>query len=262
MTTFSIAATGMAVQQNYIDTIANNLANVNTTAFQRSLLVSTDLHYENKSRMGVTSSDTTTIVPTGIQKGLGAKVAAVYRINEQGELKKTDNPLDIAIQGRGFFRVELPDGTFGYTRAGHFQLSPDGEIVTTKGFTVTPGLVIPANATDTSINANGVVEVSIPGQSDPQNIGQLDLVSFMNPAGLEATGDNILLETTASGTPVVGLPNDDGLGTTLQGFIETANTDPIEGITDLITAQRAYELGSKVIQTQDEIESTNVNLKR
>ncbi|MCZ6524005.1 MAG: flagellar basal-body rod protein FlgG [Alphaproteobacteria bacterium] len=256
MRSLSIAATGMLAQQLNVEVISNNIANMNTTGYKRQRAEFQDLLYQNLRRVGATSSDTGTIVPSGVQIGVGVKTAAVYRITEQGNVISTGNTLDLAIQDRGLFRIELPSGDDGYTRAGAFQLSPDGEIVTTDGFTVSPGIAIPQDAVDISISATGDVQVKIAGQVDPVNVGQLELVTFANVAGLEAIGDNMFLETPASGPAIVGVPGLDGVGTILQGFLETSNVNPVHEITTLITAQRAYEMNAQVITLSDEMLST------
>lgn len=256
MRSLSIAATGMLAQQLNVEVISNNIANMNTTGYKRQRAEFQDLLYQNLRRVGATSSDTGTIVPSGVQIGVGVKTAAVYRITEQGNVVSTGNTLDLAIQDRGLFRIELPSGEDGYTRAGAFQLSPDGEIVTTDGFTVAPGIAIPQDAVDISISATGDVQVKIAGQVDPLNVGQLELVTFPNVAGLEAIGDNMFLETPASGSAIVGVPGLDGVGTILQGFLETSNVNPVHEITTLITAQRAYEMNAQVITLSDEMLST------
>ena len=256
MRSLSIAATGMLAQQLNVEVISNNIANMNTTGYKRQRAEFQDLLYQNLRRIGAASSDTGTIVPSGVQIGVGVKTAAVYRITEQGNVVSTGNTLDLAIQERGLFRIELPSGEDGYTRAGAFQLSPDGEIVTTDGFTVAPGIAIPQDAIDISISATGDVQVKIAGQVDPTNVGQLELVTFPNVAGLEAIGDNMFLETPASGPAIVGVPGVGGVGTILQGFLETSNVNPVHEITTLITAQRAYEMNSQVITLSDEMLST------
>ena len=256
MRSLSIAATGMLAQQLNVEVISNNIANMNTTGYKRQRAEFQDLLYQNLRRVGATSSDTGTIVPSGVQIGVGVKTAAVYRITDQGNVISTGNTLDLAIQDRGLFRIELPSGDDGYTRAGAFQLSPDGEIVTTDGFTVSPGIAIPQDAVDISISATGDVQVKIAGQVDPVNVGQLELVTFPNVAGLEAIGDNMFLETPASGPAIVGVPGLDGVGTILQGFLETSNVNPVHEITTLITAQRAYEMNAQVITLSDEMLST------
>ena len=256
MRSLSIAATGMLAQQLNVEVISNNIANMNTTGYKRQRAEFQDLLYQNLRRIGAASSDTGTIVPSGVQIGVGVKTAAVYRITEQGNVISTGNTLDLAIQDRGLFRIELPSGEDGYTRAGAFQLSPDGEIVTTDGFTVAPGITIPQDAIDISISATGDVQVKIAGQVDPSDVGQLELVTFPNVAGLEAIGDNLFLETPASGPAIIGVPGIGGVGTILQGFLETSNVNPVHEITALITAQRAYEMNSQVITLSDEMLST------
>jgi flagellar basal-body rod protein FlgG len=191
-----------------------------------------------------------------VQIGIGVKTAAVYRITTQGNLTQTSNPLDLAIQGRGFFQILQPDGTTAYTRAGSFQLSPTGEIVTADGFIVQPGITLPQNTLGVTINPSGQVLAQVAGQTTPQTVGQLQLANFANEAGLEALGSNLFVETPASGSPVTGNPGAVGFGTLNQGLLETSNVDVVSEITNLITAQRAYEMNSKVIQTSDQMMST------
>lgn len=243
----------MLAQQLNVEVISNNIANMNTTGFKRQRAEFQDLLYQDQERVGATSSETGTIVPAGIQVGVGVKTAAVYRITEQGNLVSTGNDFDVAIQGKGLFQTTLPNGDTAYTRAGSFQLSPNGTMVTTDGFTVAPGITIPANSSTVTINSNGQVQATVPGQTAPQNVGQLTLVNFANEAGLAPQGDNLLLETPASGTPITGTPGSTGFGTVLQGFLETANVNVVQEVTNLITAQRAYEMNSKVIQASDEM---------
>ena len=256
MRSLSIAATGMLAQQTNVDVVSNNIANMNTTAFKRQRAEFQDLLYQSERRVGATSSDTGTIVPVGVQIGIGVKTAAVYRITTQGNLTQTSNPLDLAIQGRGFFQVLQPDGTTAYTRAGSFQLSPTGEIVTADGFTVQPGITLPQNTLGLTINPSGQVLAQVAGQTTPQTVGQLQLANFPNEGGLEALGSSLFQETPASGSPVTGAPGSTGFGTLNQGLLETSNVDVVSEITNLITAQRAYEMNSKVIQTSDEMERT------
>lgn len=256
MRSLSIAATGMLAQQLNVDVISNNIANINTTGYKRRRAEFQDLLYQNQLRVGSNSSADGTLVPAGVQVGLGVKTAAVYRIAQQGSLVSTDNKLDLAIQGRGFFQVRLPDGTNAYTRAGSFQLSNTGQIVTTNGFIVQPGITIPANAVDVTIDQAGEVMVKLDGQTQPQNVGQLQLATFANEAGLSALGDNLLQDTAASGQATLGVPGTPGLGTVSQGFLETSNVNVVQEITNLITAQRAYEMNSKVIETSDQMLST------
>lgn len=252
----SIAATGMLAQQTNVEVISNNIANMNTTAYTRRRVEFNDLLYQDLRRVGSTSSDAGTIVPAGVQLGLGVKTAAVYRIAEQGSLLSTDNSLDIAIQGKGYFQIQLPDGTLAYTRDGSFQLSPNGEVVTHNGFTVQGLGAVPPEATSITINPQGQMFYSLDGVVEPTQAGQLELATFANDAGLEATGDNLFLETPASGQAAAGVAGSPGFGTILQGFLETSNVNVVSEITDLISAQRAYEMNSKVIKTADEMAST------
>jgi len=256
MRSMNIAATGMMAQQTNVEVIANNIANLNTTGFKRQRAEFQDLLYQSERRGGATSSDTGTIVPVGVQVGIGVKTAAVYRITTQGNLTQTSNPLDLAIQGRGFFQILQPDGTTAYTRAGSFQLSPTGEIVTADGFVVQPGSTLPQNTIAVAVNSSGQVQAQVAGQTQPSTVGQLELANFPNEAGLEALGNNLFLETPASGTPVTGNPGSTGFGSLNQGLLETSNVDIVSEITNLITAQRAYEMNSKVIQTSDQMMST------
>ena len=251
MRALSIAATGMLAQQTNVEVIANNLANMNTSGFKRQRAEFQDLLYQNIEQPGSNTSDSGTILPAGIQLGAGVRTAAVYRISSQGDLKNTSNPYDLAIQGPGYFRVQMPDGTDAYTRAGSFGLSADGQIVTDQGYTVAPGIAIPANALSVAINAQGQVQVTVPGQTAPQTVGQLELTRFPNEGGLSAIGGNLLTETPASGAPQTGVPGSAGYGTVKEGFLETANVNPVEEITSLITAQRAYEMNSKVVTAAD-----------
>lgn len=253
MRALNIAATGMQAQQLNVEVISNNISNLSTTSFKRQRPEFQDLLYQSHRRVGTNSNDTGTIVPTGIELGLGVKAGAVYRIHEQGNIQQTENVFDLAIKGKGYFRVELPTGEDAYTRAGAFQLTPDGELVTADGYTVAPGIVIPDNALDVSINDSGEVEVLLEGQVEPQNVGQLELVTFINEGGLKAIGNNMFLETPASGDPIIGVPGEDSVGTILQGFIEASNVDPVTELTNLILAQRAYEMNSKVVRASDEM---------
>ncbi len=261
MKALSIAATGMLSQQLNVEVISNNIANLNTTAFKRQRAEFQDLLYQNIERVGANSSDAGTVVPTGIQIGVGVKTGAVYRITEQGNLVSTGNTFDMAINGRGMFRVQLPSGEDAYTRAGSFQLSPQGQLVTAEGFVVQPGITIPQEATDVSINTQGEVAVKLDGQVIPQVVGQLELSLFPNEAGLEGRGQNLFLETPASGPANVGVPLTPGFGGIVQEFLETSNVNAVSEITNLITAQRAYEMNSRVIATADEMMSAATGLK-
>jgi len=261
MRSLNIAATGMLAQQLNVEVISNNIANMNTTAFKRQRAEFQDLLYQDERRVGSSSSDTGTIVPAGVQIGVGVKTAAVYRIIEQGNLVSTDNTYDVAIQGKGFFKITLPSGDTAYSRAGSFQLSPTGIIVTADGYQVAPAITIPPDAVNVTINSSGEVLVKTQGNVTPQNVGQFQLVTFANEAGLEPVGDNLFLETPASGTATSGTPGKSGVGTILQGFLETSNVNVVQEITNLITAQRAYEMNSKVIESSDEMMRTLTQLR-
>ncbi len=256
MRALDIAATGMIAQQRNVEVVSNNLANMNTTAYMRRRTEFHDLLYQNLVRVGSTSSEAGTVVPSGAQLGLGVKLAAVYRIHEQGNLSATDNTFDMAIQGNGFFQITRPSGETAYTRDGTFQLNANGQIVTHDGFTLLPGITVPSNATDVTINASGEVMARVAGQVNLVNLGQIQLVIFPNAAGLENTGDNLLVETAASGAPTVGSPAAGAFGSLFQGFLETSNVNPIQEIASLIKAQRAYELNAKVIETAEKMAST------
>jgi len=233
---------------------------MNTTGFKRQRAEFQDLLYQDLRRVGSTSSDTGTVVPSGAQVGLGVRTAAVYRIDEQGNLQQTSNKLDLAISGNGFLQVTLPSGDTAYTRDGTLALSAGGTIVTADGYLVQPGITIPSNTTNVTINADGEVLATIPGQVAQQNVGQLQLAAFPNDAGLEATGGNLFLQTSASGTAQVGIPGTNGLGTVMQGFVETSNVNVVSEMTNLITAQRAYEMNSRVISASDDMLSTITKL--
>ena len=256
MRSLTTAATGMLAQQMNVEVISNNIANATTTGYKRRRAEFADLLYQDMRRVGTQSSDSGTIVPAGVQVGVGVKPVAIYRIHEQGNLQMTDNPLDVAIKGKGFFQVDMPDGTTAYTRDGSFKLSDSGEIVTQDGYTIQPGITVPIDALDLTINASGQVEVMLAGNPAPQLLGQLQLATFVNDAGLDAIGDNLLIETAASGSPSTGSPGDIGFGGLQQNFLETSNVNIVSEITDLITAQRTYEINSKVIQASDDMMGT------
>lgn len=256
MRALSIAATGMLAQQTNVEVIANNLANMNTTGYKAQRAAFEDLLYQNVEQPGSETSDSGTILPSGIQLGAGVRTAAVYRIETQGDLSSTSNPYDLAINGAGYFHITMPDGTDAYTRAGNFALSPQGQLVTQDGYTVAPGIAIPQNAISVTVNSQGQVQASLPGQTAPQTVGQLELTRFPNEAGLQALGNNLYLETPSSGSPQAGVPGSVGYGTIQQSFLETSNVDPVSEITALITAQRAYEMNSKVISAADQMMST------
>ena len=248
----AIAKTGMEAQQLKLDAISNNLANVSTNGYKRAGVVFEDLIYQNLRQAGAASSEQTTL-PTGLQVGLGVQPVATTRSFTQGNLQQSSNPLDLAIRGNGFFQIQLPDGTSGYTRDGSFQVDAQGQLVTSAGYAVQPGITIPANAQSVTIAADGTVSVTLPGQAQAQQVGQLQLASFVNPAGLEPKGMNLFAETAASGTPNAGAPGANGLGSLQQGYVETSNVNVVEELVSMIQTQRAYELNSKAIQTSDQM---------
>ena len=247
-----IAKTGMEGQQAKLDAISNNLANVGTNGFKRGNVLFEDLMYQNLRPAGSATSEQTQL-PTGLQVGLGVKVAASARNFSQGSLQQTSNPLDVAIKGNGFFQVQMPDGTTAYTRDGAFQLDATGAMVTSAGYTVLPGITVPATATAVTVAQDGTISASIAGQAAPQTLGQLQLASFVNPAGLESKGGNLYGETAASGTPNAGAPGASGLGGLQGGFVEGSNVNVVEELVSMIATQRAYELNSKAIQTSDQM---------
>jgi flagellar basal-body rod protein FlgG len=261
MRALDIAATGMQAQQTNVEVISNNIANISTTGFKRRRTEFQDLIYQNLRRVGSNSSDNGTVVPSGAQIGLGVKTAAIYRITEQGNIEQTGNSLDTAIQGNGYFQITLPSGETAYTRDGTFALSPAGEIVTADGYPVVPGITVPTNAVSVSINASGQVQATIAGQTTATTLGQIELATFPNEAGLDAQGDNLFLQSAASGNATTGVPASPGFGTVMQGFVETSNVNIVTEITNLITAQRSYEMNSKVITTSDDMLQTLTNLR-
>jgi len=247
-----ISKTGMEAQQTQLDTISNNLANASTNGYKRSHAVFEDLMYQNLRQSGANSTDQTT-TPTGLQVGLGTRAVATSRSFSQGNLQQSSNPLDVAISGQGFFELQMPDGTTGYTRDGSFQVNATGQLVTNNGYSVQPGITIPANATSVTIGSDGTVSVVLPTQATPQTVGKLQVASFINPAGLDPKGQNIYAETAASGTPNPGTPGQNGLGQLQQGFVETSNVNVVEELVGMIQTQRAYELNSKAIKTSDDM---------
>jgi flagellar basal-body rod protein FlgG len=255
------AASGMSAQQLNVEVISNNIANMNTVGYKRQRAEFQDLLYQNIERMGAQSSSQGTVVPTGIQIGAGVKAGAVYRVTEQGSPTNTGGLYDIAIDGRGYFQIMLPSGETAYTRAGNFALNGEGQLVTDDGYAVQPNISIPQDAVDVSISKTGQVQVITAGQTEPQIVGQLELATFFNEAGLEAVGDNLLLETAASGAANVGTPGDVGFGQLLHKFTEASNVDAVAEISALIIAQRAYEMNSKVITTADQMLSVASQVK-
>jgi flagellar basal-body rod protein FlgG len=255
------ASTGMLGMQTQIDVTANNISNVNTIGFKKSRAEFADLMYKVMSYAGTSTSDVTKS-PTGIEVGLGSRPTAINKIFSEGSLKQTDNQLDVAITGNGFFKLELPDGTEVYSRNGAFKIDDEGNVVNGDGYKLIPGIVIPPDATNITIGTDGTVTVVQPGQTQASQIGQVETTNFINPAGLHSMGDNLYLETDSSGQPVAGTPGIDGLGVLRQGFVELSNVELVVELTDLITGQRAYDSNSKVITTSDEMLQTTNNLKR
>ena len=247
-----IAKTGMEGQQTKLDAISHNLANVGTSGFKRGGVVFEDLMYQQLRQPGAASSEQSQL-PTGLQLGLGVRAAATTRNFSQGTLNQTTNPFDVAIEGGGFFQIQLPDGSTGYTRDGSFQVDANGQLVTAAGYVVQPGITIPANARSVTIGRDGTVGVLLPGQTGPTQVGQLQLASFVNPAGLESLGGNLFAETAASGAPNGGAPGANGLGGLRQGFVEGSNVNVVEELVSMIATQRAYEMNSKAIQTSDQM---------
>jgi flagellar basal-body rod protein FlgG len=256
------AATGMAAQQLNVEVISNNIANMNTVGFKKGRAEFEDLLYQNVEQAGAQSSSSNTVVPTGIQIGAGVKAGSVYRITTQGSPNQTGNSLDVAINGQGYFQVLQPDGTTAYTRAGNFSTNAQGQLVTSDGYQVIPQITIPQGTTGITISPSGQVQVTTAASTTPQQVGQLQLASFFNEAGLQAEGNNLFTQTDASGAPTVGTPNLQGLGALMQGYTEASNVDPVSEITNLIVAQRAYEMNSKVITTADQMLSTNSAMKQ
>lgn len=257
MRSLDIAATGMLAQQLNVDVIANNIANSSTTAFKAQRTQFEDLLYQTIEKPGTGSSSTGTITPTGIQLGLGVTAGSTYRVNTQGALVETGNELDLAIVGNGYFEVQTPDGNTAYTRVGAFQADGNGQLVTAEGFVVQPSITLPNNVVTLNINQDGEVIVTTDAESETtQNLGRISLANFLNPAGLSAQGGNLFFETEASGAPLSGFPGDVGFGDVRQRFIETSNVDTVKEITTLITAQRTYELNSRVISASDEMLQT------
>ncbi|MCX7890201.1 MAG: flagellar basal-body rod protein FlgG [Rhodobacteraceae bacterium] len=253
MRALQIAATGMSAQQMRVEVISNNLANMSTTGYNARRAEFADLHYQQMTRPGTVSAADGSMVPTGIQLGLGVRPAAVTVMLAQGSLSNTGGDLDIAIEGLGYLEVALPSGISAYTRDGALKRSADGLIVTSEGYPVMPEITIPPEARAISINADGEVHAYFSDQVQPQLLGQFTLAGFANEKGLEATGSNLFLETAASGPPAVGVPGQGGLGTLRQGFLEDSSVDPVREITELIEAQRGYELNAKVITAADQM---------
>jgi flagellar basal-body rod protein FlgG len=256
------AATGMMAQELNVQVISNNIANMRTTGYKRQRAQFSDLLYEHVRRIGTQTSDQGNILPVGVDLGSGVKTVGTPRLMNQGTLAPTGSELDVAIRGEGFFKIQLPDGTFAYTRDGSFQMDAQGRIVTAQGNVVNPGLTIPQNSTGLTINSQGQVSVMQQGQTAPVVIGQLTLTRFINKAGLLSIGDNLFQETAASGTPQDGVPATDGAGDIQQGNLEQANVEAVSEISDLIAAQRAYEMNGKVVTAADQMLSATSNMMR
>ena len=261
MRALSTAATGMAAQQLNVEVISNNIANMNTVGFKRQRAEFQDLLYQDLAKAGSQTSDTGTVAPTGIQIGSGVKTGSIYRVTSQGSLTQTNNKLDVAIQGRGYLQVLLPSGETAYTRAGNLSVNNSGQIVTDQGYQVIPQVTIPSDATDIAISQSGQVQVTQPTNTAPTQVGQLQLATFINEAGLQALGDNLFQVSGASGAAVVGNPGAPGFGTLMQGYTEASNVDAVSEITSLISAQRAYEMNSKVITAADQMLATAAQVK-
>ncbi|MGO4394104.1 flagellar basal-body rod protein FlgG [Variovorax sp. M-6] len=247
-----VAKTGLEAQQTQLDVVSNNLANVGTTGFKRSRAVFEDLMYQNLRQVGGQTSDQTRL-PSGLQVGTGVHVVATERIHAQGNMTKTDNPKDVAINGAGFFQVLMPDGTTSYSRDGSFQTDRDGQLVTASGFTIQPAITIPQNATSLTVGRDGIVSITQAGSTATVQVGQLQLATFLNPAGLQSMGENLYNETDSSGAPNLVNPGLDGAGILSQGYVEASNVNVVEELVNMISTQRAYEINSKAIQASDQM---------
>ena len=247
-----IAKTGMTAQQTQLDVISNNLANVSTNGFKRSRAVFEDLMYQNLRQVGANAAEQAEL-PTGLQVGLGVRTVATSRNFTQGSLQQSGNALDVAVNGSGFFQIEMPDGTTAYTRDGSFQLDAQGRLVTSSGFPLTAGITLPAETESITVSSDGIVTAKLPGQTQPQQVGQIELANFINPAGLEPMGQNLFRESVASGAPVNGMPGTTGMGVLMQGYTEQSNVNVVQELVDMIQTQRAYEMNSKSIQTSDQM---------
>lgn len=261
MRALKIAATGMAAQQMRVETISNNLANMSTTGYNTRRAEFADLHYQQIARAGTVNANDGTLLPTGVQLGLGVRPSAVSITLEQGSLSATGGDLDLAIEGKGYLEVALPSGQTAYTRDGALKRSADGLIVTSDGYAVGPEITIPNDARSISINGDGEVYAYFDDAVEAQLIGQFNVVGFTNPKGLEALGGNLFVETEASGGPFVSTPGEDGLGTVRQGYLEDSSVDPVREITELIEAQRGYELNAKIITAVDQMLSATTQVR-
>ncbi|CAJ0879126.1 Flagellar basal-body rod protein FlgG [freshwater sediment metagenome] len=256
MRALAIAATGMSAQQQNIEVISNNIANINTTGFKRSRAEFTDLLYQTERLQGVSNRGRDATVPQGSQFGLGVRTAAVRSLQQQGAMTNTGNPYDLSLNGHGWFQILGADNETVYTRAGSFSTNANGQLVTVDGYQLSPTITVPSNALSVSVSQTGVVSAMVAGQTDPQQLGQITISTFPNDAGLDALGGNLFRQTAASGQPIVGVPGDPGFGVVHQGYLESSNVDPVKELVNLISAQRAFELNSKVIQAADEMAGT------
>ncbi|MEX1167101.1 MAG: flagellar basal-body rod protein FlgG [Hydrogenophaga sp.] len=247
-----ISKTGMQAQQTQLDVISNNMANVSTNGFKRANAVFEDLMYQNLRQVGAADTEQNNL-PTGLQVGLGVRTVATSRNFTQGSLQQSGNQLDLAINGSGFIQVEMPDGTTGYTRDGSLQVDGQGRLVTSSGLAVAGGITVPAEAQSITVGKDGVITVKLPGDAAPQQVGNIQLAGFVNPAGLEPLGGNMYAETVASGNPNIGAPGAGGLGQMMQGYLETSNVNVVQELVTMIQTQRAYEMNSKAIQTSDQM---------
>lgn len=256
------AATGMAAQELNVQVISNNIANLRTTGYKRQQAHFQDLLYQNLRRAGTSTSDQNTVLPAGLALGSGVKTVSTARVMSQGTLSMTEKDYDVAIRGEGFFRVRLPDGRYAFSRDGSFDLDNQGQLVTRDGYLLDPSIVVPNTATSVTISATGAVQATVPGQTAPQTLGQFQMARFVNKVGLESIGDNLFLETQASGPAITGLPGAEGFGNLQQSYLEEANVNAVTEISALIAAQRAYEMNSKVVTAADQMLSTTSQMFR
>ncbi len=262
MRALQTAATGMMAQELNVQVISNNIANLRTTGFKRQRAQFQDLLYDVQRRPGAATSDQGTQVPAGVVIGSGVKTVSTPRVMAQGSITQTEKEYDLAIRGEGFFRVRLPDGRTAYTRDGSFELDSQGQLVTNDGYLVEPGITVPQNVQRVSISNLGQVSVTVSGQTEPQDLGQLQLSRFINKTGLESIGDNLFIETPASGAPIDGTPNSEGFGNLQQGYLEDANVNSVTEISSLIAAQRAYEMNARIITAADQMLSATTAMFR
>jgi flagellar basal-body rod protein FlgG len=256
-----IASTGMSAQERNVEVISNNIANMRTTGYKRQRAEFEDLLYQQITRAGSSTSDQGTMVPAGLEIGSGVRTVSTPRVMSQGSINGTERELDVAIRGEGFFMVQLPDGRTGYTRDGSFERSPEGTLVTSNGYQIEPGITVPGDATSIAIAPDGIVSAYLNNESTPTQLGQLQMARFVNKSGLDSMGDNLFLETAASGPAQVGIPNADGNGNLLQNYLEMANVNSVTEIADLIAAQRAYEMNARVISGADEMMQSTSQLR-